>query len=41
MGSEPESLEQLRMSFWYGSRSNLDFKFLQGLSDDEFADFVE
>ena len=39
--SEPETLEQLRMSFWYGTRSNLNFKFLKDLDDDEFADFVE
>lgn len=35
-----ETIEQLRHSFFYGSRSNLDFKFLKDLSDDEFGHFV-
>jgi hypothetical protein len=39
--SEPETIEQLRQSFAYGSRSNLNFKFLKGLSDDEFGVFLE
>lgn len=39
--SDPGSIEQLRTSFWYGNRSNLNFKFLKDLSDDEFGDFVE
>lgn len=38
---ETETIEDLRTSFWYGSRSNLNFKFLKDLSDDEFGSFVE
>lgn len=41
MDSEPETIEQFRQSFSYGSRSNLNFKFLAGLSDDEFGAFLE
>jgi D-proline reductase (dithiol) PrdB len=37
----PESIENLRRSFAYGSRSNLNFKFLKDLSDEEFGDFLE
>jgi hypothetical protein len=36
-----ESIEELKQSFAYGSRSNLNFKFLNNLSDDEFGDFLE
>lgn len=36
-----ETIEQLRMSFSYGSRSNLNFKYLRDLSDTEFGDFLE
>lgn len=36
-----ESIEELRKSFWYGSRSNLSFKFLKDLSDGEFGDFLD
>lgn len=36
-----ESIEELRQSFFYGSRSNLNFKFLKDLSDDEFGRFLE
>lgn len=36
-----ETIEQLRFSFWYGSRSNLNFKFLKDLTDDEFGSFLE
>lgn len=32
-----ETIEQLRTSFFYGSRSNLNVKFLKDLSDDEFG----
>ncbi|MDH3294744.1 MAG: glycine/betaine/sarcosine/D-proline family reductase selenoprotein B [Acidimicrobiia bacterium] len=39
--AETETIEQLRQSFWYGSRSNLDFKYLKDLSDAEFGDFVQ
>ena len=35
-----ESIAQLRQSFFYGSRSNLNFKFLKDLSDAEFGDFL-
>jgi hypothetical protein len=34
-----ETFEEFRRSFSYGSRSNLDFKFLKSLSDDEAAEF--
>ncbi|MGI9625106.1 MAG: glycine/sarcosine/betaine reductase selenoprotein B family protein [Acidimicrobiales bacterium] len=34
------SLQDLRLSFWYGSRSNLNFKFARDLSDSEFSDFI-
>ena len=37
----PESIEQLRKSFFYGSRSNLDFKYLKDLDDPAFGDFLE
>ncbi len=38
---DPESFEAFRQSFSYGSRSNLDFKFLKSLPDDEAAAFIE
>lgn len=38
---ERESIEQLRRSFFYGSRSNLNVKFLKDLDDTEFGDFLE
>ncbi len=41
MNKQPETIEQLRQSFAYGSRSNLNFKFIKGLSDDEFGAFLE
>ena len=34
-----ETFEEFRRSFSYGSRSNLDFKFLKSLPDDEAAEF--
>jgi hypothetical protein len=34
-----ETFEEFRRSFSYGSRSNLNFKFLKGLSDDDAAEF--
>lgn len=34
-----ETFEDFRTSFSYGSRSDLNFKFLKSLSDDEAADF--
>ena len=41
-GSETgETLEQFRRSFSYGSRSNLNFKFMKSMSDDEAAAFIE
>ncbi len=42
MSDEPttETIEELRQSFWYGSRSNLSFKYLKDLSDGEFGDFL-
>ena len=36
----PESIEELRTSFFYGSRSDLNFKFTRDLSDSEFGDFL-
>ncbi len=39
--TEPsETIEQLRTSFFYGRRSDLNFKFARDLSDDEFGDFL-
>ncbi len=35
-----ETIEELRKSFFYGSRSNLNFKFLKDLSDTDFAKFL-
>jgi len=35
-----ETIEELRKSFFYGSRSNLNFKFLKDLSDEEFGSFL-
>ena len=39
--SENETIEELRTSFFYGSRSNLNFKFLKDLDDAAFGDFLE
>lgn len=41
MDSSPETTEDLRRSFFYGSRSNLNVKFLKDLDDAEFGDFLE
>jgi hypothetical protein len=38
---ETETVAHLRTSFAYGSRSNLNFKFLRDLGDAEFGDMVE
>lgn len=40
--SEPhgETFEEFRRSFYYGSRSDLHFKFLASLSDENDAEFV-
>lgn len=35
------TVEDLRLSFWYGRRSNLNFKYFRDLDDAEFGDFVE
>ena len=35
-----ETIEELRKSFFYGSRKNLDMKFLGELSDEQFGDFL-
>lgn len=35
-----ETVEQLRTSFFYGRRSDLNFKFARDLSDEEFGDFL-
>ncbi len=37
----PESLEAFRNSFSYGSRSDLDFKFLKMTSDEDAATFLQ
>ena len=37
----PETFEEFRKSFSYGSRSDLNFKFLKALSDDDAAEFFE
>jgi hypothetical protein len=42
--TDPEkmaTIAQLRSSFFYGDRSNLNFKFAADLSDDEFGNFIE
>ncbi len=36
----PETLEEFRASFAYGSRTDLNFKFLKSLSDAEAAEFL-
>lgn len=41
MNAEVETIEALLKSFAYGSRSNLNFKFLKDLTDEEFGDFLE
>ena len=38
--SKPESFEDFKNSFSYGSRSDLNFKFLKQLSNDEAAEFI-
>jgi hypothetical protein len=40
-GDVTESIEDLRRSFFYGGRSNLNVKFLKDLSDSEFGDLLE
>jgi hypothetical protein len=39
--SSPESFEDFKNSFSYGSRTDLNFKFLAKLSDQEAADFFQ
>lgn len=41
MDEAPETADELRRSFSYGSRSNLNVKFLKDLDDGEFGDFLE
>ncbi|MEE9416118.1 MAG: glycine/sarcosine/betaine reductase selenoprotein B family protein [Acidimicrobiales bacterium] len=36
-----ETIEELRNSFFYGTRSNLNFKFVANLSDEEFGEFLD
>ena len=38
---QPESFEQFRKSFSYGSRNDLTFKFLANLSNEEAAAFIQ
>jgi len=37
----PESFESFRLSFSYGSRSDLNFKFFKSISDDDAAQFLQ
>ena len=37
----PETFESFKKSFFYGSRSDMSFKFLAHLSDDQAADFFQ
>ncbi len=39
--TSPESFEDFKNSFSYGSRTDLNFKFLAKLSDDQAADFFQ
>lgn len=39
MTDHAETFEQFKQSFWYGSRSDLHFKFLSSLSDEDAAEF--
>lgn len=41
MSDAPETFEEFRKSFSYGSRSDLNFKFLKALSDEDAAKFFE
>lgn len=41
MDTPTQTADELRRSFSYGSRSNLDVKFLKDLDDSEFGDFLE
>lgn len=38
--ADPETVAELRESFFYGDRSDLNAKFTRDLSDDEFGDFL-
>lgn len=38
--SQALTVEELKASFFYGSRSDLNFKFLKDLSDDDFGTFL-
>jgi len=40
MADASETFEEFRKSFSYGDRSDLDFKFIKSLSDDEAAQFL-
>jgi D-proline reductase (dithiol) PrdB len=39
--STPETFQEFKNSFAYGSRTDLNFKFLKGLSDEEAGDFFQ
>ncbi len=39
--SPTETIAELRKSFFYGSRKNLNYKFVNDLTDAEFGDFLE
>jgi hypothetical protein len=40
-GNIPETFEEFKNSFSYGSRSDMNFKFLKSLSDEEARDFFQ
>ena len=40
MDTGPETIDELRRSFFYGTRSNMDVKYLKDLSDGEFGEFL-
>ena len=41
METPPQTADELRRSFSYGARSNLNVKFLKDLDDNEFGDFLQ
>ena len=41
MTKEEETFEEFFKSFFYGKRSDMNFKFLAGLSDEQAADFLQ
>ncbi|MBP7960673.1 MAG: hypothetical protein KBG20_10460 [Caldilineaceae bacterium] len=41
MPTAPDSFAEFRESFYYGSRSDMNFKFLKNLDDEQAADFLQ